>query len=74
MPNQVMPIVAEDVLPRLELISGGESSDLARQGALEAVWCIVDKLGLNLLPYIVLLVVPVLGKGLSLQKESCSGQ
>jgi TATA-binding protein-associated factor len=65
MSDKVMPIIAKQVVPRLE--AGG--NDLARQGALEAVWCIVDRLGLNLLPYIVLLVVPVLGR-MSDQQES----
>lgn len=58
MADKVMPVVAKELLPRME--AGG--NDVARKGALEAVWCIVDKLGLDLLPYIVLLVVPVLGK------------
>ncbi len=58
MPQKVMPIIAKQVVPRLD---AGEN-DVTRQGAIEAIWCIVDRLGLNLLPYIVLLVVPVLGK------------
>lgn len=52
-----MPIIAKKVVPRLD---AGEN-DVTRQGAIEAIWCIVDLLGLHLLPYIVLLVVPVLG-------------
>ena len=58
MPEKVMPIIAKKVVPRLD---AGEN-DVTRQGAIEAIWCVVDRLGLNLLPYIVLLVVPVLGK------------
>lgn len=58
MAEKVMPIIAKRVVPRLD---AGED-DVTRQGAIEAIWCIVDRLGLNLLPYIVLLVVPVLGK------------
>ncbi|CAL8122887.1 unnamed protein product [Orchesella dallaii] len=58
MAEKVMPIIAKKVVPRLD---AGEN-DVTRQGAIEAMWCIVDRLGLNLLPYIVLLVVPVLGR------------
>lgn len=58
MPEKVMPIIARNVVPRLD----AAESDVTRQGTIEAIWCIVDQLGLSLLPYIVLLVVPVLGK------------
>jgi len=57
-PEKVIPVVAKEVIPRL----GGIESDILRQGAIECLWCIVDKMGLDLLPYIVLLVVPVLGR------------
>lgn len=57
MPECVMPTVARTIVPRL-----GSEDPITRQGAIEAIWCIVDRLGLGLLPYIVLLVVPVLGR------------
>lgn len=57
-PEKVMPIVSKEVIPKFD----AAKDEVTRQGAIEAVWCIVDKLGLNLLPYIVLLVVPVLGE------------
>ncbi|XP_043212262.1 TATA-binding protein-associated factor 172-like, partial [Amphibalanus amphitrite] len=37
-------------------------SVVARQGAIETVWCLVDALWMDVLPYLVLLVVPVLGR------------
>ena len=42
--------------------AGDASSVAARQGAVEAVSCLVDSLWMDVLPYIVLLVVPVFGE------------
>ncbi|XP_037082092.1 TATA-binding protein-associated factor 172-like [Pollicipes pollicipes] len=50
--------LVEHVLPLL----GSGSSVATRQGAIEAVSCLVDSLWMDALPYIVLLVVPVLGR------------
>ena len=47
----------EELVPRLE-----HCSDVwVRQGVLETVHCLVESLELRIVPYIVLLVVPVLG-------------
>ncbi|GLG94284.1 Helicase domino [Gryllus bimaculatus] len=54
----VMSSVVTSVLPLL----GASESDTQRQGAVEALACIVEKLQLNIIPYIVLLVVPLLGR------------
>lgn len=54
----VMTYVIEVILPYL-----GASDDLARrQGACEALANIIDRLGMKIVPYIVLLVVPTLGR------------
>lgn len=54
----VMTYVVEVILPYL-----GASDDLThRQGACEALANIIDHLGMNIVPYIVLLVVPTLGR------------
>ena len=50
--------LVEQVLPLL----GDVSSVAARQGAVEAVSCLVEALWMEALPYLVLLVVPVLGR------------
>merc|ERR1719494_660441 len=51
-------MIIRNVLPLL-----GISDKLStRQGAMEAVINILDHLGLDILPYIVLLIVPVLGR------------
>lgn len=46
------------VLPKL----GATDCDIDRQGAVEAIACIVDSLRFNIIPYVVLLVVPLLGR------------
>ena len=46
----------------LSLATGDTASVAARQGAIEAVSCLVDTLWMDVLPYLVLLVVPVLGE------------
>nr|CAD7594395.1 unnamed protein product [Timema genevievae] len=54
----VMTHVVDQVLPLLGTID----SDINRQGAVEALACIVEHLKLRVVPYIVLLVVPLLGE------------
>jgi TATA-binding protein-associated factor len=53
----VMSSVVEMVLPLLQ-----SPESIKRQGAMEAVACIVDSLGTQVIPFAVLLAVPVLGK------------
>lgn len=53
-----MTTVIKDILPLLD----GADNDIKRKGAIEAVVCIVDKLQLHIVPYIVLLIIPLLGK------------
>ncbi|KAL3875984.1 hypothetical protein ACJMK2_033877, partial [Sinanodonta woodiana] len=58
LPSEVMTFTIEKVLPLLEV----SDNDTTRQGVSEAIANIIDHLGLTLIPYIVLLVVPVLGR------------
>lgn len=53
-----MTIIVKDVLPLLD----APDSDVKRKGAIETVVCIVEKLQFEIVPYIVLLVIPLLGK------------
>ncbi|RWS05521.1 TATA-binding protein-associated factor 172-like protein [Dinothrombium tinctorium] len=48
---------------------GATDSDIKRQGAVEAIYCIIEKLRIAIVPYIVLLIVPMLGR-MSDQNES----
>lgn len=54
----VMESVVQKVLPLL----ADTTSDLNRQGAVEALAAIVDRLQYEIIPYVVLLVVPLLGR------------
>lgn len=54
----VMTHVVDKVLPLL----GAVDSDIRRQGAVEALASISEKLQFSIVPYIVLLVVPLLGR------------
>ena len=54
----VMTHVVDKVLPLL----GAVDSDIRRQGAVEALASISEKLQFSIVPYIVLLVVPLLGE------------
>nr|CAD7262320.1 unnamed protein product [Timema shepardi] len=54
----VMTHVVDQVLPLLGTID----SDINRQGAVEALACIIEHLKFGVVPYIVLLVVPLLGE------------
>jgi TATA-binding protein-associated factor len=54
----VMTSIVETLLPCLE-----DALNLrVRQGAIESLSCLIDQLGLAVVPYIVLLIVPVLGR------------
>ncbi|XP_064613763.1 TATA-binding protein-associated factor 172-like [Liolophura sinensis] len=55
---EVMQTVVEHVVPLL----GASDADVKRQGAVEAIANLLEQLGLELVPYMVLLVVPVLGR------------
>lgn len=52
-----MTTVINDILPLLD----AADCDVKRKGAIEAVVCIVEKLQLDVVPYIVLLIIPLLG-------------
>ncbi|XP_053670942.1 TATA-binding protein-associated factor 172, partial [Anopheles nili] len=54
----VMTLVINDVVPLLSCIE----SVIKRQGAAEAIACIVNRLQFDIVPYVVLLVVPLLGR------------
>jgi TATA-binding protein-associated factor len=53
-----MTHVVDKVLPLL----GAVDSDIQRQGAVEALASISEKLQFSIVPYIVFLMVPLLGK------------
>ncbi|XP_070579939.1 TATA-binding protein-associated factor 172-like [Ptychodera flava] len=53
-----MTCLIDKVLP---LLSASEN-EIKRQGAIEAISNVIEMLGLDIIPYIVLLVVPVLGR------------
>ncbi|VEN44259.1 unnamed protein product [Callosobruchus maculatus] len=54
----VMEYIVSMVLPKL----GATDCDIDRQGAVEAIACIVDALQFDIIPYVVLLIVPLLGR------------
>lgn len=56
--SQVLTFFIEQVLPQL----GAIQDTKMRQGAIETLANIVEQLGLRVVPYIVLLMVPVLGR------------
>ena len=60
-----MEYLLEHVTPMLSV----DDCVVTRQGAIEAVTCVVDALSADVVPYIVLLVVPVLSR-MSDQDES----
>ncbi|KAG5883002.1 hypothetical protein JTB14_033457 [Gonioctena quinquepunctata] len=55
---RVMEMIVNIVLPKL----GATDCDIDRQGAVEAIACIVEMLKFYIIPYVVLLVVPLLGR------------
>lgn len=52
----------EIVLTKVVSILGQSDDIIGRQGAIEALVNVIDNLGIDILPYIVLLIVPVLGR------------
>lgn len=54
----VMSAIIGKILPSL----GAADNVTRRQGAAEALTCITDRLQFDIVPYIVLLIVPLLGK------------
>ncbi|XP_067042900.1 TATA-binding protein-associated factor 172-like [Acropora muricata] len=56
--QETMRMVVEDILP----LMGTADIIRNRQGAVEAISCVIEKLGMGVVPYVVLLVVPVLGR------------
>ncbi|KAI4456700.1 tata-binding protein-associated factor [Holotrichia oblita] len=54
----VMELIVSKVLPVL----GATTNEIDRQGAVEAIACIVEALQFDIVPYVVLLVVPLLGR------------
>lgn len=50
--------VMDEVVPLLSSIE----SLIKRQGAAEAIACIINKLQFEIVPYVVLLIVPLLGE------------
>ncbi|XP_053648070.2 TATA-binding protein-associated factor 172 isoform X2 [Cherax quadricarinatus] len=53
-----MTHVVENIVPAL----GAIDDDSKRQGAAECIFAVIDRLGFNVVPYIVLLIVPLLGR------------
>ncbi|XP_030839988.1 TATA-binding protein-associated factor 172 [Strongylocentrotus purpuratus] len=47
-----------EVIPML----GAQEDEVKREGAVEALACVIEQLGMHIVPYIVLLVVPLLGR------------
>lgn len=56
--DRVLTVIVEKVIPML----GAIESEPMRQGAVEAIACLVEQMGMNIIPFIVLLVIPVLGR------------
>lgn len=54
----VMVLVITDMIPLLSQIE----SSINREGAIETITCIVNKLQFRIVPYVVLLIVPILGR------------
>ncbi|XP_054706279.1 TATA-binding protein-associated factor 172-like [Uloborus diversus] len=55
---EIMNIILDKVISKL----GATDNDVQRQGAVEAIACIIDELGLDIVPYIIFLIVPMLGR------------
>ncbi|KAK3864165.1 hypothetical protein Pcinc_030121 [Petrolisthes cinctipes] len=53
-----MTHLVKSVVPALSALH----SDCKRQGASESIYAVIDRLGFNVVPYIVLLIVPLLGR------------
>ena len=55
--QRVMTLVIHELVPLLSLLDS-----INREGAIEAITCIVNKLQFKIVPYVVLLIVPILGR------------
>lgn len=58
LPSKVFPVIIKEVIPMLN--NAAEFRE--RQGAIEAVYHVASTMGADILPYIVFLIVPVLGR------------
>lgn len=58
LPVATVTQLVEAVVPELASIH----SKVRRRGAVEAIHCVIQKLGFDVVPYSVMLVVPLLGK------------
>ncbi|KAL0279382.1 UNVERIFIED_CONTAM: hypothetical protein PYX00_000958 [Menopon gallinae] len=56
--ENVMKAVVRTIVPLLAVTE----SDIKREGAAEAIFCVVEKLQFQIIPYVVLLVIPLLGR------------
>lgn len=57
-PSRVMDVIVKDCLIQLQAIE----NVVYRQGAVEAISCIVNKLQFEIVPYVLLLIIPLLGR------------
>lgn len=55
-------LVMKDVINKVLLYLGASDCDSKREGAIEAIACILEKMQFEIIPYIVFLIVPLLGK------------
>lgn len=67
--NQTMNVLLDCILDDVLDFLNSPDCRLKRQGACEAICCIIERLQLNIVPYIVFLIVPMLGR-MSDQDES----
>lgn len=56
--DHVLTVVIEKVIPML----GAIDREHMRQGAIEALAYLIERMGMSIIPFIVLLVIPVLGR------------
>lgn len=56
--TRVMEVIVNDCLEQLQTIE----NVVYRQGAVEAISCIINKLQFEIVPYVLLLIVPLLGR------------
>ena len=56
--TEVMNCVVDQLLPLL----ASPHKEVSRQGAVECIACVIESLGLKVVPYIVLLIVPMLAR------------
>lgn len=56
--SEVMDMIVKDGLIQLQTIE----NVIYRQGAVEAISCIVNKLQFEIIPYVLLLIIPLLGR------------